>query len=655
MRMVLKKLAIENFKGIKKLEITFNDDKTTICGQNAVGKTSVYDALCWLLFGKDSHNREKFDIRRLDENGDKVHYDEISVYAEYEIDGKAYTFKKSQKENWVKARGSNTPELKGNVNSCEINGFPKSDSEYRKEISGIVDEDMFKILTNPAHFASLAWKDQRKILMNFVGDMSDAELAHTLGGYDDLMADLEYAGTDDIQKKYAKQAKDLKEKAAEIPVRIDEIEKTRVYVDTEALENKKSGLQTKLDEIENELSSRSTDTSDLDMSLSGVKRQIAELEDNLTDKLRKERSKRKDNVDEWNSLLRDLKYAKSHSMDEAIFSNRKMESNNTEIQKLKELLKDVKESEFPDEEWQFDERSTVCKLCNRPLPEDKIAEIKADFEKRKSDAIAEFESIRQEKIKKYSEQGKALVAENENLGNTIKEAEELIAEYDARIENAEREAEIAIDLVNELSDTPDFTANSEWSELNDKKVEIEETIAKKVLNAGDTSELEVKRDSLKAEIEDVDRDLASVSRNDDIDSRVAELDKEMKEVQQKIADAERMMYLLETFVKAKMETVSDVINGKFQMCNFKLFETQINGGIKETCELQVNGVPYSTLNSGHRIVAGLDIIRSLQTLLGCRVPIWIDNAETVNDQNIPDIDCQMVLLKVTDSDRLEVC
>jgi hypothetical protein len=177
-----------------------------------------------------------------------------------------------------------------------------------------------------------------------------------------------------------------------------------------------------------------------------------------------------------------------------------------------------------------------------------------------------------------------------------------------------------------------------------------------VLGEGDTSELEVKRDSLKAEIEEVVQNIAVAGRDDDNNSRVAELDEEMKEVQQKIADAERMNFLLEKFVKEKMETVSDVINGKFDMCNFKLFETQINGGIKETCELQVNGVPYSTLNSGHRIIAGLDIIRSLQTLLGCKTPIFVDNAETVNSYNLPDMgDTQMVLLKVTDSERLEVC
>jgi predicted ATP-dependent endonuclease of OLD family len=97
-------VTIENFKGIKKLEIVFKDGKTFICGQNATGKTSVVDAICWLLFNKDSLGREKFNIRMLDASGEKIHYDEIVVCGECEVDGKPYTFKKTHKENWVKAR-----------------------------------------------------------------------------------------------------------------------------------------------------------------------------------------------------------------------------------------------------------------------------------------------------------------------------------------------------------------------------------------------------------------------------------------------------------------------------------------------------------------------------------------------------------------------
>ena len=104
-----------------------------------------------------------------------------------------------------------------------------------------------------------------------------------------------------------------------------------------------------------------------------------------------------------------------------------------------------------------------------------------------------------------------------------------------------------------------------------------------------------------------------------------------------------MIYLLESFIRAKMMKISDSINQHFKTVNFKLFDMQLNGGMKECCECTVNGVPYSTLNSGHRIIAGLDIIQSLSELYGVTAPIFIDNAESLNEFNVPDMAAQMIL------------
>ena len=127
--MKLKQLIIENFKGIKYLEILFINLITIISGQNATGKTTVLDAICWLLFGKDSHGNSKFEIRELDENGEKVHYTDISVTAVIEVDGDERTIQRKQVENWVKKRGQEDRELSGNKDNYFINGFPKSAKE----------------------------------------------------------------------------------------------------------------------------------------------------------------------------------------------------------------------------------------------------------------------------------------------------------------------------------------------------------------------------------------------------------------------------------------------------------------------------------------------------------------------------------------------
>ena len=142
--------------------------------------------------------------------------------------------------------------------------------------------------------------------------------------------------------------------------------------------------------------------------------------------------------------------------------------------------------------------------------------------------------------------------------------------------------------------------------------------------------------------------------NSAVEERIEQLKAEQREVSQKVADQENMIDLLEEFIREKMKKISENINGKFNTVSWKLFDMQINGGMKECCECTVNGVPYSTLNSGHRIIAGLDIIQSLSELYGTTAPIFIDNAESVNKTNIPAMNTQMILLEVSEDKQLRM-
>ena len=226
MKITIKSIHIENFKGIKMLDVTFSG-KTKISGQNAVGKTTIFDAFTWLLFNKNSSGEEKFNVRPLNE-GIRVDNVEIKVSAILDVDGKEVELSKTQKQNWVKKRGTDTAVLQGNVNSFEIDGYPKSEADFKAYVSELAQsEEMFKMLTNPQYFSSLKWKDQRDILMKLVSEVSDVELAQTDAKYAPLLSELEKApSTDDIRAKFSKALNEWKKKQAEIPVRIDEAMKS---------------------------------------------------------------------------------------------------------------------------------------------------------------------------------------------------------------------------------------------------------------------------------------------------------------------------------------------------------------------------------------------------------------------------------------------
>ena len=151
-------------------------------------------------------------------------------------------------------------------------------------------------------------------------------------------------------------------------------------------------------------------------------------------------------------------------------------------------------------------------------------------------------------------------------------------------------------------------------------------------------------------ISDIEREINSSSENEMRRARIADLEKELREVGQKVSNCDKMLYACDSYIKA----ISRRINDKFNGLEFKLFEQQINGGVKETCSITYNGVPYQSLNSGHRIVVGLNIIKALQEVYGIKVPVVIDNAESISEGNLPDMDCQTILLKVTDNPVLTV-
>ena len=197
----LDRTEIRNFKGQKSLDIDFKP-LTIIEGPNASGKTSIFDAFCWAQYGKDSSGSEKFEIRTLDENGKPIDNTEILVSNHITVDGEIHIFTKSQKQKWVKKRGSTAPTFQGNINSYEVDGYPMSETDYKKAVAGMVSEDIFKLITNPQAFPNMPWKEQRKILVSLFGDMTNESIATELGGYEPIMADLRVAkSTDDIQKK----------------------------------------------------------------------------------------------------------------------------------------------------------------------------------------------------------------------------------------------------------------------------------------------------------------------------------------------------------------------------------------------------------------------------------------------------------------------
>lgn len=675
MKLKIRSLHMENFKGIKSLDVNFSN-KTSIKGQNAAGKTTIFDAFTWLLFNKNSAGEEKFNVRPLDKDGNRIDNVEIKVVGVIDVDGKEVELSKVQKQNWVKKRGTDTVALQGNVNSFEIDGYPKSEADFKEYISSLAQsEDMFKMLANPQYFSSMKWKEQRDILMRLVTDVSDVELAQTDAKYAQLLGELEKApSTDDIRAKFSKALSEWKKKQSEIPVRIDEAEKSKIDVDVAEQKLAKVNLVRRIAECDKKMENAGSALGDLRSKEMQLQFDMSGIMQTMNRELFNQRTDIDaamcgciNELDHFKATI-SLKEKQIADNEKAI-SDADAERKDLGVKYNAEKAKAFDETpyQFDESKWVFDDSTTVCSLCGQKLPDDKIEQIKSDFEARKEEA-------KEDSFRKLADAKRNFIEQtNSNMENIkskgfeqkriIEDLTKKNAELQQSIESLEKQEQETLakkeELSKQLSQLPegvDYSQNEEYAKL---KAEHDEVLAKieKLESEGADSvvdELKAEKSDLQAQLNEVNAVIAKASMNVEIDERIAQLQTEQKEIGQKVADQEQMLYLLEEFIRFKLDKVSESINSHFKTVNFKLFEMQLNGGMKDCCECTVNGVPYSTLNSGHRIVAGLDIIRSLSELYGVSVPIFVDNAESLNEFNVPDMDAQLILLSVSEDKQLKV-
>lgn len=655
MKIKLKKMHIENFKKIKEKDIDFGN-LTRISGQNAVGKTTIADAFMWCLFDKNSRGETKFQIRPLDSLGNQIDHVEIKVILTLEVDGREVTLQKVQKQNWVKKRGTLTETLQGNVNSFEIDGIPKKEKDYKKYIAGLVDEELFRLITNPQAFVSKKWQEQRKELMKFAPTVDNEDvIASNPKVLQELSLALSLHSPEDLQTKAKKALSEYKKQQTEIPARIDEVRKSMTDIDVAELELQRNGLKERIAEIEKseedmtaqyESYQKETDSLlELKMQLTDLERETNE-ENNAVRKKYDEQLADFDNDIE--SSKRKIKTFRQNIADaEGTISAYE--------RKRQELLADWKEENAKtySETLEFDENITICPMCGQSYPEDKVQQIKEDFEQRKADVKAKWEKDHRESLDRIEADGNRYKGLIEQMQAKLGDAKSKLSAEQMDLQNAEVERKKVANLLEALPDKIDVSCNEEYKELALQISEKEKLLNSANSGAEIRQQLRIKKNGLKEELLEVEKQITSAD-NSAKEERIEELQQEMGDISNKVNEQEKMICLLEEFTKAKMTMISKIVNEKFGIVDWKLFDKQVNSAVVECCECTVNGVPFSALNTGHRIVAGLDIINTLSELYGVTAPIFIDNAEAVNEFNLPELDAQMVLLSVSDDKEMEI-
>jgi DNA repair exonuclease SbcCD ATPase subunit len=642
MRMILRKIHIQNFKGCKDREINFSN-KTSIKGVNGSGKTTIADAVMWVMFGKDSTGASSFDIRPKDALGTDVDFLDIQVETVWDVDGRELTIVKTQKQNWVTKKGCEERTFQGNENKYVVNTIPKAEKEFKAYIEGLVPEEVFKFVSNTNAFMAQKPVDRRKTLFKLVSDITDADVLATDPKFDSLAGQLAQFTSEEVLSRDKKALLENKRKLDEIPARIDEVSKTIVEVDYSESEAKLLVLREQLASVEDNGSDASVyeEVNRLKAEISRYKGEMQDIERNVNSKIVKDRK-------DVQCKIIDTDQALSRLINQVSADERQLENAKSLVSGNEERLKKLGEDYTAEKSREMVEGTNTCPVCHQEYPEDM-----------KESMHVAFDTEKERKLREINLSGKSVSDAIKSYKAQIIELEERISTRKAEIEKLNIEKINLQHKLEELPSSVDISSNAVYQAAQNSLINAEGNLdialnMTKDVDAKKQAIAERKR-SIQSEIDAVNRILSGRQVVANAKARVEELKTEQRRLSQDIATTEKEIYLLEEFNKAKVNLLSDKINAHFKVVRWKLFERQINGGYNPICEPLVNGQAYSSaLNSGHKILAELDIIQALQRIYGVSVPVFLDNAERINDFNVPEMDCQLITLSVTEDPILKV-
>lgn len=639
----LKNVNFKDFKGITHFEFEIQERNAVVAGQNGTGKTSLLDGWLWLLLGKDSRG-SKLNPKPLDEfNQEKLGLEPM-IEATVIIDGKEVKLKRVQEEKWTTPKGQLEKVRGSDTTKYYIDDVPVKEKDFKAFIEKYFNDELLQILSDSTYFMSMNWKKRREYLMK-LSTLTDDEIIEKIGGKT-LIELLDGKSVDERMKMLVASKRELNRNIEGLPGRIQEnadmkerILATLNELSLDDLTLKKSTLLDELAKAENTLLNAQSGDASLDF-----KQEKFNLEMKLAELKNSYMTKQMAQFREYDHHLNELTSNKRIVMNAISEKEWEVEKRLNLIEGFKNEIDSLRKSYVETNKTTFDEHLTVCPTCKQKLPDEDIETLIGNFNNDKSNKL-EYMKERAERLKQ------ALLnhtAEKQNYENDINKLKDDLEEVTNKITFAEEEKKNLESNLTKFEDTPKYQEIMNQIELCNQKIADAKNDSGSMIN-----EFKNKVNEIKSELQEVNNQIARFADLAKYDERIAELREQDKQYKQTYAEIEKSIYMLEDFTRKKVKMLEDSINDKFKLVKFKLFNQLKNGGIDECCEATYKGVEYSSsLNTGARINCDLDIINTLSNELGIKVPLFIDNTESVTDLALPAT--QTIELKVAENKKLEV-
>lgn len=632
MNILLKSLDLVHFKCFNVLHLDFHEGVNNIYGENAAGKTSVYDALTWLLFDKGSAGHSRPAIKPTGAPAGTM----PEVTAVLEVDGEPLKLRKVLREKWEKPRGSSIERYAGDTRDYYIDDVPLAENEYKRRIAELIDERQFKLLTDVwAVTKGMHWKDRRTLLAEICGLPEDKQLLAAAPQFAELTEKVGRRTVDEYKSVLMKQRKDMNANLNTLPVRVDECSRmvgelenlnfAAAHAESDRLQAERERLQGEIVKLSNNtLAAQARNERD------ALQVQLRELEAENAAHLA---SQRVPVEDETSALTAALDRAKLEAdrLTRTIAQERDLVLNGeTRLDDYRARWRAIDAEVFTDEH---------CPTCGQVFPAERLAAARQSFEDGKN-------------------RRKNELLEDSNLLKTqISAAKERLLTAETALKTAQNEvqkAQTALDgymppVIVEPENLPDYDrrGNAIRTLISDAEKRLDR------LNgdvAAEKSRLETEHAELTRRKLESDAVLAKEQTLADTRRRIAELQAEQRTAAAEVEQMDRLIAMCEEFTRYRVQAITESVNSRFRLTRWRLFTEQVNGGLADCCEpMDRNGSTFDGTNNAMKINIGMDIIDTLSAHFGRRVPLFVDNAESVT--HLQPIGSQVVRLVVSEQDK----
>ena len=650
MEIKLINMKIRNFKAVREFEFNPNGENANVYGQMGTGKSTLYDAFWFALFGKNSLGETKFQWKPKDENNEPIHHLETEIQLTLSVNGEDVSLSRMVSENWVRKTGSDTDTYEGDVTTCRINGVKKTVSDYKKYVDALIDEETFKMLTNVYYFSEnskdkkgMNDKKRREILFELVGNLDDAAVIDSKKELAPLRELLKGANIDDKREQLTEERSKTKSDIREWDIRIDEADRSLPSIDgldKQKLEEEKKNnleIQDKINEriaaIRNGgfVAGKRAELAAIDNELNQFRSDYTIKQNEAVSSLQSKKQLLISEEMEKKNEIKATEYLISDIEQDKRMTEKRLAEHTKEIENLRTRYSSI----FEESMDPFDEHVLVCRSCNRAYEEEEQDAIKENYQTE----VKAFNTNKAVRLEEINAKGKELTQKNDVLAEDVAEFDKKISiakEKMAKLLKELEELNTSVTLVDaEIAEiksaaTP-FEQTSEYIDALERKAAIQKEIDNEQESiAHNNSELLNKLNEMKMELNQINDDLSKFSALDKAVARKEQLIQEQKEKSVHAGNIEKWLHLLDMFTRTKVSLLTDRINSEFEITKFKLFEQLQNGSLREVCEPLFKGLEFAgAISNGERVNVGIDIINTISRLKGLSVPIFIDNAESV--------------------------